>query len=57
MSGDEQIEVKVDKDRVWKLDETTGFLRWAFTLPPGERSKAAFGYTVKYPKGRVVRLE
>jgi uncharacterized protein (TIGR02231 family) len=37
-----------------EYDETTGSLKWNITLAANETRKIAFGYTVKYPKGKTV---
>lgn len=57
VSSDEEIEVKVDKDPAFKLDEATGILTWRTTIGAKGQEKVAFGYTVKFPKGQTVILE
>ena len=54
---DDDIEVKVDREDRFRLDEETGLLTWRVTLASGATDKTRFGYTVKYPKGQRVRLE
>ncbi|MEL7162447.1 MAG: mucoidy inhibitor MuiA family protein, partial [Bacteroidota bacterium] len=57
VSADESIDVREELEDAWRLDEETGLLRWEVRLAPQEEQKAAFGYTVKYPRGRRVLLE
>ncbi|MEO0733129.1 MAG: DUF4139 domain-containing protein, partial [Bacteroidota bacterium] len=57
VSSDESIDVKHELEKAWRLNEETGMLTWKVHLAPQEERKAAFGYTVKYPRGRGVVLE
>jgi len=57
VSADEEIEVKIDHERTFRLNEETGILTWKTRLSPDEQREQRFGYTVKYPKGQRVRLE
>ena len=58
----DQIPVSNDKDIVIEdkdlanaeYDELTGAMKWTVTLAANETRKITFGYTVKYPKGKVV---
>lgn len=58
----DQVPVSNDKDIVVEdatygnasYEETTGALRWSMEVKPAELQKVTLGYTVKYPKGRVI---
>jgi uncharacterized protein (TIGR02231 family) len=58
----DQLPVSNDKDIIIEdvdtggaeHDETTGMLKWTLTVNNNETKKAAFGFTVKYPKGKTV---
>ncbi len=57
ISADEDIEVKVETTGNFKLEEKTGILTWRQTISNGQQARTAFGYTVKYPKGKPILLE
>ncbi len=37
-----------------EFDEKTGIMNWTIGVAPNETKKLSFGYTVKYPKGKIV---
>jgi hypothetical protein len=37
-----------------EFDEKTGMMNWTVGVAPNETKKISFGYTVKYPKGKIV---
>ena len=37
-----------------EFDEKTGMMNWTIGVAPNETKKISFGYTVKYPKGKIV---
>ena len=37
-----------------EFDEKTGIMNWTIGVMPNETKKISFGYTVKYPKGKIV---
>jgi len=59
---EDQMPVSNDKDIVLEdtdaggaeVDATTGMMKWAVSLNPDETRKLEFGFTVKYPKGKVI---
>ncbi|MBS1585298.1 MAG: DUF4139 domain-containing protein [Bacteroidetes bacterium] len=56
VSNDKDIEIE---DRQYKdatLDETTGEVKWTMTVKPNETQKRQVGYTIKYPKGKVIAM-
>jgi uncharacterized protein (TIGR02231 family) len=57
VSADEEIEVKVEAQGAFKLEEKTGILTWRTTIAPEQQAQTAFGYTVKYPRSKPVILE
>ncbi len=59
---EDQQPVSTDKDLVIEdqetggsaFDATTGSMKWLVTLKPNETQVLRFGYTLKYPKGKVL---
>lgn len=51
--------ITVDRDETGKaaVDDTTGQLTWTLQLAPSEDKKVRFGYTVKYPKERLLSVD
>lgn len=51
--------ITVDRDETGKaaVDDTTGQLSWVLQLAPAEDKKVRFGYTVKYPKERLLSVD
>ena len=37
-----------------EYDETTGMMKWALTLNANDTKSLTFGYTIKYPKGKML---
>jgi Domain of unknown function (DUF4139)/N-terminal domain of unknown function (DUF4140) len=52
-------EISVDDVRApdAKADKETGILNWVISAQPGQEKKLGFGYSVKYPRDRMVVLE
>lgn len=58
----DQMPVSNDKDIVLEdkdnggaeVDELTGAMKWNVAVAPSETKKLGFGFTVKYPKGKIV---
>jgi hypothetical protein len=52
-------EISVDDVRApdAKADKETGILNWVISTQPGQEKKLGFGYSVKYPRDRMVVLE
>jgi len=58
----DQVPVSNDKDIViestdtgnGERNETTGEVKWEFNIQPNETKKLVLGYTVKYPKGKLI---
>ena len=57
VSADEEIDVKVEHERNFSLNEKTGILTWRTKIGPGKMNRTEFGYTVKYPNYKPVTLE
>lgn len=55
LSGEEGIEVKLEKKDKADYDEEKGFLTWEYDLPPGSTQSHDFKYTIKY--GNKKRIE
>ncbi len=54
-SGD--IKVSLEENSGAEVNETTGDLFWRLNIKSGETLKVKFVYSVRYPKGKTVRLE
>ncbi|NDC42262.1 MAG: mucoidy inhibitor MuiA family protein, partial [Chitinophagia bacterium] len=54
VSNDKDIEINDKEFGDAAYDETTGMLKWHLTLKPNESKKLHFGYTLKYPKGKII---
>ncbi len=55
LSHVKEIEVKLDNDGNGKVNEETGVIDWNIKLEPGESKNFRFGYTIKYPKDKVIQ--
>ncbi len=51
------LKVSLEESTGAQVNETTGALSWRLNLKPGETQKVKFIYSVKFPKGKTVRLE
>lgn len=56
LSTDKNMEIVLEESSGAQVDKERGILRWAVKLAPGELKKVRFGYSVKYPKGKIVNL-
>lgn len=54
VSTDGNITIEDKETGSGDLNETTGEVKWKFTLAPNETKKLHLSYTVKYPKGKTV---
>ncbi|MEP7264207.1 MAG: DUF4139 domain-containing protein, partial [Bacteroidota bacterium] len=54
LSQDKDIEIKQDELSGGVVTAETGKVTWTLTLQPGETKKFKFGFSVKYPKDKVV---
>ena len=52
----EEKSITVEKGELsgGKLDEETGIVRWEFTVSPGESRTLKLGYTVAWPKDKII---
>lgn len=50
------IEVELLEKDGAEVDSETGMVTWKLHLAPGELKKIRFGYSVKYPKDKIVKL-
>jgi uncharacterized protein (TIGR02231 family) len=57
VSNTSDLKVSLDESSGAQVNETTGALNWRLNLKPGETQKVKFIYSVKFPKGKTVRLE
>jgi uncharacterized protein (TIGR02231 family) len=51
-----EIEVDLTESTGASYDPVTGKLSWRLKLQPGDTKKLKFGFTVKYPKDKVITL-
>lgn len=56
LSTNKDIEVELLQHDGASVNEETGILTWKLRLAPGEIKKFRFGYSVKYPKDRIINL-
>jgi len=54
VSNDKDIVIESIETSKGESNETTGEIKWEFTIQPNETKKLVLGYTVKYPKGKVI---
>jgi uncharacterized protein (TIGR02231 family) len=56
LSTNKEIEVELLQNDGASVNEETGVLTWKLELAPGEVKKIRVGYSVKYPKDKVVNV-
>ena len=56
VSSDNQIEVELEEDGGAAFEEETGMLKWEEVIEPGSTISLNFRYSIRYPKGRTVRV-
>jgi Domain of unknown function (DUF4139) len=56
VSQDESIKVELGDLGKASLEEYTGFLTWRDKVPSKGKKTYQFGYTVTYPKDKVLQL-
>jgi uncharacterized protein (TIGR02231 family) len=56
ISRDESIEVEDVNYSKAEYDSKTGYITWKVQLPPNEKIILSYGYSLKYPKNRVLNL-
>ena len=54
VSNDKDIVIEDKNTANAEYDETTGIMKWPLSLAPNETKTISFGYTVKYPKGKII---
>jgi uncharacterized protein (TIGR02231 family) len=54
LSNDKEIEVALVNDGEAEINTEIGVLNWKLTIPAGESKSKQFGYTVKYPKTKII---
>ncbi len=54
ISNMKEVEVTLDETSEAEINADLGTLNWKVVLKPGESKKFRFGYTVKYPKDKVI---
>jgi len=57
ISTNKNININQDETSGAGVNEETGILSWTLNLGPAEDKKLRFGYTVKYPKEKIIALE
>jgi uncharacterized protein (TIGR02231 family) len=57
ISQDSDISVTVEELTGGELNETTGKLHWIATLSPGASTTYKLSFTIKYPKGKVIKVQ
>lgn len=54
LSKDKEIEINLINETDADINEELGILNWKLSIPAGESKSKQFGYTVKYPKTKVI---
>jgi uncharacterized protein (TIGR02231 family) len=54
LSNDKEIEINLFNDGNADINNELGVLNWKLTIPANESKSKQFGYTVKYPKTKVI---
>jgi len=57
ISTDSEVSVSTDETSGATLNESEGLLSWKITMAPMESKKFTFGFTVKYPKNKKIKLK
>jgi hypothetical protein len=57
LSTNKDITVERSETSSATVDDATGKLTWNLNLAPAEDKKVKFGYSVKYPKEKLMVLE
>jgi hypothetical protein len=57
ISNDKEVIVTVDEMGGAIFEEKIGILTWEMSLQPAETKTVEFGFTIKYPKYKAVRIE
>ncbi|HEX2901262.1 MAG TPA: DUF4139 domain-containing protein [Bacteroidia bacterium] len=57
ISSDKEVIVTIDEMGGGILEEKIGVLTWGMSLQPGESKTVEFGFSIKYPKYKAVRIE
>jgi uncharacterized protein (TIGR02231 family) len=57
ISTDSEVSVSTDETSEANVNETEGLLSWKINLGAKESKKVTFGFTVKYPKNKKIKLK
>lgn len=56
ISKNEEIEVEITESSKGSVDIEKGFIKWKFDLKPATNKSLRLGYSVKYPKNKIINL-
>lgn len=56
IATDKSMEITLDDHSGADVEKETGLLKWNVTVPAGTTQKIRFGYSVKYPKDKLVSI-
>jgi len=56
ISNDKDIVIEDTEYKDGTYDETSGSVKWIMNMKPNETQKVKIGYTIKYPRGKVVAM-
>ncbi|WP_447766834.1 DUF4139 domain-containing protein [Sphingobacterium faecium] len=56
IATDKSMEITLDDHSGADVEKETGLLKWNVTVPAGATQKIRFGYSVKYPKDKLVSI-
>lgn len=57
ISNDREVIITVDERAGAEYESKIGTLSWSMRLQPGETKTAEFGFSIKYPKDKVVHIQ
>ncbi|WMX16681.1 DUF4139 domain-containing protein [Aureispira sp. CCB-E] len=57
ISSDKDVVITVDEKSNAAYDEKTGVLSWNLTIPSTQNKALTFGFSIKYPKDKQVKIE
>lgn len=57
ISNDKEVLISIDEKGEAAYDEKTGVLSWNFTLNGTQTKELTFGFSIKYPKDKQVKIQ
>ena len=54
LSRNEQLEIEILERGEGRLDAETGIITWNLKIPPAESKKFKFGFSLRFPKDKIL---